>query len=94
MLSRAFTIAVEEWEWLDHKPFLKIKKEAGKQCTGEIPDTGRRKDDLLRTVLNGLKDLVVFSLHTGLRQHEQLSLTWDRVSLLRRDYSYSGNKEW
>jgi len=28
--------------------------------------------------------LVVFSLHTGLRQHEQLSLTWERVSLLRR----------
>jgi integrase len=30
------------------------------------------------------KDLVIFALHTGLRQHEQLSLTWERVSLSRR----------
>ena len=28
MLSRVFTVAVEDWEWLTHKPFLKIKKEA------------------------------------------------------------------
>ena len=27
-----------------------------------------------------LRDLVVFSLNTGLRQHEQLSVTWERVS--------------
>ena len=31
-----------------------------------------------------LKDLVVFALNTGLRQNEQLSLTWYRVSLSRK----------
>ncbi|MDP7159102.1 MAG: hypothetical protein QF855_00670 [Candidatus Pacebacteria bacterium] len=27
MLSKAFTLAVDEWEWLLHKPFLKISRE-------------------------------------------------------------------
>ncbi|MHC4267939.1 MAG: tyrosine-type recombinase/integrase [Planctomycetota bacterium] len=31
-----------------------------------------------------LKALVVFGLNTGLRQNEQLSLTWSRVSVSRK----------
>ncbi len=27
MLSKAFSLAVDEWEWLPHKPFLKISRE-------------------------------------------------------------------
>jgi integrase len=83
MLSRAFTIAVEELEWLEHKPFLKIKKEAENNVQEKYltPDEEKR---LIENCPEWLKDLVVFSLHTGLRQHEQLSLTWERVSLSRR----------
>ena len=39
---------------------------------------------LLENCPEWLKNLVIFSLHTGLSQHEQLSLTWERVSLARR----------
>ena len=84
MLSRVFTIAVEEWEWLGYKPFLKIKKEVENNVQERYltPDEEKR---LIENCPEWLRDLVIFSLHTGLRQHEQLSLTWDRVSLLRMD---------
>jgi integrase len=39
---------------------------------------------LLANCPEWLKDLIVFSLNTGLRQDEQLSLSWARVSLLRK----------
>ena len=45
------------------------------------PDEEKR---LIENCPEWLKGLVVFSLHTGLRQQEQLSLTWERVSLARR----------
>ncbi len=83
MLSKAFTVAVEDWEWLDHKPFLKIKKEA----ENNIQEKYLTIDEETRLIENcpeWLKDLIVFSLNTGLRQHEQFSLTWERVSLLRK----------
>ncbi|MCP4254147.1 MAG: tyrosine-type recombinase/integrase [Candidatus Scalindua sp.] len=84
MLSRMFTIAVEEWEWLDHKPFLRIKKEQENNVQEKYLTYDEEKR-LIENCPEWLKDLVVFSLNTGLRQHEQLSLTWERVSMQRRD---------
>ena len=84
MLSRMFTIAVEEWEWLDHKPFLRIKKEKENNVQEKYLTSDEEKR-LIENCPEWLKGLVVFSLNTGLRQNEQLSLTWERVSLQRRD---------
>ncbi len=83
MLSKAFTVAVEDWEWLDRKPFLKIKKEEENNVQEKYltPEEEKR---LIENCPEWIKDLVVFALNTGLRQGEQLSLTWDRVSLSRR----------
>jgi integrase len=83
MLSRTFTVAVEDWEWLDHKPFLRIKKEQENNVQEKYLTLDEEKR-LIENCPEWLKDLVVFSLHTGLRQHEQLSLAWERVSLQRR----------
>jgi integrase len=79
-----FTIAVEEWEWLDHKPFLRIKKEKENNVQEKYLTSDEEKR-LIENCPEWLKGLVVFSLNTGLRQNEQLSLTWERVSLQRRD---------
>jgi site-specific recombinase XerD len=83
MLSKAFTLAVEEWEWLDHKPFNKVPRE---EENNEIERylTLDEEKKLLANCPEWLKDLIVFSLNTGLRQDEQLSLSWSRVSLLRK----------
>ncbi len=83
MLSKAFTLAVEEWEWLELKPFNKVSRE---EENNEIERylTLDEEKKLLANCPEWLKDLIVFSLNTGLRQDEQLSLSWSRVSLLRK----------
>ncbi len=83
MLSKAFTLAVEEWEWLNHKPFLKITKEEENNEQEKYLTLDEEKR-LLENCPEWLKDLIVFSLNTGLRQDEQLSLTWARVSRSRK----------
>ena len=83
MLSKAFTLAVDEWEWLPHKPFLKISRE-NENNEKEKYLTADEEKTLLGNCPEWLKDLVVFALNTVLRQNEQLSLTWQRVSLLRK----------
>ena len=84
MLSKAFTLAVDEWEWLLHKPFLKISREK-ENNEKEKYLTADEEETLLGYCIEWLKDLVVFALNTGLRQNEQLSLTWSRVSLSRKN---------
>ena len=84
MLSKAFTLAVDEWEWLLHKPFLKISREK-ENNEKEKYLTADEEETLLGYCIEWLKDLVVFALNTGLRQNEQLSLTWPRVSLSRKN---------
>ena len=83
LLSKAFTLAVEEWEWLQHKPYRKILKEKENNERERYLSLNEEKR-LLENCPEWLKDLIVFSLNTGLRQNEQLSLTWSRVSLTRK----------
>ncbi len=83
MLSKAFTLAVQEWEWLDHKPFRKVSRE---DENNEIERwlTLEEEKRLLENCPEWLKDLITFALNTGLRQNEQLSLTWSNVSFERK----------
>jgi site-specific recombinase XerD len=83
MLSRAFTLAVDEWEWLSHKPFQKITRENENNEKAKYLTADEEKT-LLVNCPEWLRDLVVFGLNTGLRQNEQLSLAWSRVSLSRK----------
>ncbi len=67
MLSKAFTLAVDEWEWLTNKPFLKITREKENNEKGKYLTADEGKT-LLENCPEWLKDLVVFALNTGLRQ--------------------------
>ncbi len=68
---------------MPHKPFLKISRE-NENNEKEKYLTADEEKTLLENCHEWLKDLVVFALNTGLRQNEQLSLTWPRVSLSRK----------
>ncbi|UJS21293.1 MAG: site-specific integrase [Candidatus Brocadia sp.] len=83
MLSKAFNLAVKEWEWLKENPVSKVPKER------ENNERDRwLTDDEEKRLFNishpWLWDIIIFDLHTGLRQDELLSLQWNRVNLLRR----------
>ncbi len=83
-LSHAFTIAVNEWQWLEDSPMRKVKK--------PVPSRGRVRflDDIERAkLLTACKEsvspylylCVVLALSTGMRQGELMRLQWQDVNL-------------
>lgn len=83
MLSIAFNLAMKEWEWVKDNPVSKVQKER----ENNERDRWLTEDEEKRLLENSqkkLREIIVFALHTGLRQNELLSLQWDKVSLLRR----------
>ena len=84
MLSKAFNLAVNEWEWLKDNPVSRVPKEK----ENNKRDRWLTQDDECRLIKHcpaWLSDIVVFALNTGLRQDELLSLQWSRVSFERED---------
>ena len=83
MLSKAFNLAVKEWEWLKDNPVSRVQKE---RENNEV-DRWLTEDEERRLLGNSpdwLRKIIVFALNTGLRQDELLSLEWNRVNLLRK----------
>jgi len=83
-LSHAFTIAVNEWQWLEDSPMRKVKKP--KDSKGRV----RWLDDEERArLLKACKEspnpllypCVILALSTGMRQAEQMNLIWQDVNL-------------
>jgi len=83
MLSKAFSLAFKEWEWIKENPVSKVPKEKeNNERDRWLTDEQERR--LLENAPQWLIDIIVFDLHTGLRQGELLSLQWDRINLFRR----------
>ena len=89
MLSKAFNLAVKEWEWIEKRPHISKEKEDNERDRWLTNDEEKR---LLLNCSDWLKDLVVFALNTGLRQGEQLSLEWTHVNLLRKTVTIQKTK--
>ena len=94
-LSHAFTLAVNEWEWLDDSPMRKVKKPTlprgrvrflSDDSTGPDGKTvDGERSRLLRACEQSINPylytVVVLALSTGMRQGEIMGLTWDDVDL-------------
>ncbi len=83
MLSKAFNLAIREWEWIKDNPVSKVakEKENNERERWLAADEEKR---LLGYCPKWLREIMVFALYTGLRQDEILSLEWARVNLLRK----------
>ena len=86
VLSHAFTLAVNEWNWLEVSPMGKVKKPA-------LP-RGRVRylsDEERESLLSACREstnqylypAVVLALSTGMRQGELMGLSWDDIDLSR-----------
>jgi site-specific recombinase XerD len=83
MLSKAFNLAVKEWEWLKDNPVSRVPKEK----ENNERDRWLSKDEEKRLLDNcpeWLREIIVFALNTGLRQEELLSIEWPRVNPFRK----------
>ncbi|MCP4254559.1 MAG: site-specific integrase [Candidatus Scalindua sp.] len=91
MLSKAFNIAIKEWEWLNDNPVSKVskEKERNKRDRWLTEDEERR---LIENSSEWLSEIIIFSLNTGLRQGELISLEWSRVNVFRKTILISDTK--
>lgn len=72
---------VQEWEWLDKAPSVRMLKEP----TRRVRFLTREEADKLLVVLpEHLRDMAAFSLATGLRRSNVTGLQWTQVELVRR----------
>lgn len=81
-LSHAFSIAVNEWGWLENNPISKVSRLTETRGRVRFLSDGER-EALLRACLESdnryLYPVVVLALSTGMRQGEILGLTWEFV---------------
>lgn len=85
-LSHVFSVAANEWGWLDSNPMRKVAKL--KEPRGRVRFLS---DDERKALLEACRNskapalhlIVVLALSTGMRRGEILGLTWDNVDLAR-----------
>jgi len=83
-LSAVFTVAVNEWQWLEDSPMRKVKKP--KQPPGRVRYLD---DDEFTKLLTACEEsantwlsmCVILSISTGMRQAELMGLKWPDVNL-------------
>ncbi|MCV6599599.1 MAG: site-specific integrase [Alphaproteobacteria bacterium] len=83
-LSSAYGYAVNEWEWLEVNPMLRVKKMKEAPPRIRFLDDNERKSllDACKKAKNPyLYPAVVVALSTGARKMEILSLKWDDLDL-------------
>jgi integrase len=72
--------AMNDWEWIDRAPFVRLYKEAKRRVRWITPEQAEK---LLGELPEHQRDIVVFALSTGLRQSNVLRLEWSQVDLTR-----------
>lgn len=73
--------AVNEWEWLDKAPQIRMLKEPTRRIRWLTHEEAER---LLAALPEHLADMAAFSLSTGLRRANVTGLQWSQVDLSRR----------
>lgn len=85
-LSHVFTVAIEEYRWMEDNPCRKVTR--GKESPGRVRFLSDEERDRLLTACRAssnpdLYPAVVLSLATGARRMEILGLRWPQVDLAR-----------
>ena len=72
---------VKEWDYLDSAPTIRLFKEPKKRIRWLRP---HEADRLVSALPQYIAELVIFSLCTGLRKSNVLSLEWSQIDLKRK----------
>ena len=82
LVRHAFNIAMREWEWCRENPMHRVSME---QVRNEVDRwlTANEEERLLAASSPWLQEIILFALHTGMRQGEILNLRWEEVDFTR-----------
>ena len=83
-LSHAFTIAVNEWQWVEENPAKKVKKPTEPDGRTRFLDDDERQRLLIACKESSSEWLymcVILALSTGMRKAELMRLKWQDVNL-------------
>ncbi|MBW2673254.1 MAG: site-specific integrase [Deltaproteobacteria bacterium] len=82
-MSHAFNMAIREWGLVNDNPVARVRKE---RVSNKIERwlTSEEEERLLKESPQWLQDIILFAIHTGLRQSEILDLKWSQVDMERR----------
>jgi integrase len=81
LLRSVLRIAVDDWEWLDKAPKVRLLKEPNRRVRFFTEDEARK---LRQELPPHLRAMAWFSLLTGLRQRNVRELCWSQVNLGER----------
>lgn len=87
MLSKAFNLASDRWQWCRENPCSKVprEKENNNVIRWLTKEEEERLMDGARGYLNGqLTEIITVALHTGMRLGEILNLKWKDIDLGRK----------
>ena len=94
-LSHVFSVAVQEWEWMEDSPIKKIKRlkeERGRTRSLSDKERDRLLDTCREYENESLYLIVVLALSTGARQGEILNLRWNNVDFKRKTMTFVETK--
>jgi integrase len=91
LMGHAFNIAIKEWEWVKDNPVRRVKKDRVNNSI-ERWLTLDEEERLLKASPSWLNDIIIFAIHTGLRQSEILDLKWFQIDMKRRTITISEQK--
>ena len=93
-LSHAFTIAVNEWEWMHENPAKKVKKPTEADGRKRFLDDDERErllKECKESPSEWLYMCVILALSTGMRKAELMGLKWSDV-YIKRELVWSANE--
>lgn len=82
LVRHAFNVAIREWEWCRVNPVSQLKLEPEHNQRDRWL-TDEEEGRLLGVSPPWLQEIILFALHTGLRQGEVLALSWSAVDFQR-----------
>ena len=81
--------AMREWEWIENIPYFSMHPEPKKRIRWLTPDEAKR---LIAAAPPYMAQMIKFSLATGLRQRNVLTLKWRQVDMDRKVAWYHGDE--
>ena len=90
-MKHAFSLAINEWEWVKDNPVKKVSMER-EPASRDRWLTYEEEERLLLSPPQWLKEIIIFAIETGCRRGEILSFLWKDVDLFKKVATIYGKK--